>query len=73
MDGVTCGHGWHFGGSCVPCEHEWEQVWIEPQTLQLAGPFRCRKCRIVRPESEDAVDPIATNPGKPTTRDKESD
>ncbi len=72
MDGVNCGHGWHFGGECVSCEHEWEQVWIDPETQALVGPFRCRKCRIVRPEFGAAVDPVGEPDHERPTRVSES-
>lgn len=67
---MNCGHGWHFGGPCVPCEHELEQVWIEPLTLRLVGPFRCRKCRIVKPEAVDAG-ATATGEGAPESAPKD--
>lgn len=52
------------------CQHEWEQVWLEWRDgeMHLTGGFRCRKCRNVKPESADAVDPHAGSTGKLTTR-----
>jgi len=56
------------------CEHEWEQVWFEHVNgaVRLVGPFRCRLCRVLQETeqsvSADAVDPSATDPGKPTPR-----
>ena len=47
------------------CEHEWEQVWLDPSTQppKLVGPFRCRKCRIAAPSAvgeaqQDTSDPV---------------
>lgn len=42
------------------CEHEWEQVWFDTTTgaTRLVGPFRCSKCRALRPDT-NAVDPSA--------------
>lgn len=63
----------------VNCEHEWEQVWFEsapvstetpPRPPRLVGPFRCRKCRIVKPETYPAEPPKAKM-GAPVKRHNE--